>query len=98
MLDAGTGFQCRGFLGGMDARTAWRMSRKHCIDVYARAPDYVHTDAGTNFNSVVFWEQATAMGIIVRITPAERKHQMGIAEHSHGCLRPVYYKCCIDSP
>lgn len=36
----------------MDAENTSKTVRKHWADAYAGAPDYIHTDAGTNFNSV----------------------------------------------
>lgn len=98
IIDVGTRFQNGGFITKMDAECAWRSLRKFWIDVYAGAPDYVHTDAGTNFNSAEFMNKVEALGTIIRIAPTEGHDRIGIVERSHAYLKTVYSKLCIDLP
>lgn len=82
----------------MDAGTAWRLLRKFWVDVYARAPDYISTDAGTNLNSAGFKDRALLMGSIVKIVPTEAHERIGLVERSHAVLRKIYEKLRIDLP
>lgn len=72
-----TEFRNGGFVDGVDACTVCRMIRKHGVDVYAEAPDYLHIDVLKNFNSVLFREQAGAMGTIAHISSTEVHEQIG---------------------
>jgi len=47
------------------------MLRLCWIKVYAGAPDYIHTDAGTHFNSELFKKNANDLGTLVKIAPTE---------------------------
>jgi len=97
-IDLGTGFQSGTFISQMDGSTAWRMLRKCWINIYAGAPDVIHTDAGTNFNSKEFKDRASEMGSIVKIAPTEGHERIGTIERSHATLRAIYDKLRIDLP
>lgn len=53
-VDVGTGSQNLLFISEIGAITAWNKLRRHYIYVYAREPDYINTDAGSNFKSEEF--------------------------------------------
>ncbi len=82
----------------MDATTTWKMLRRCRIDVYPGAPDYIHTNAGMNFNSEEFKMKATEMGRLVRIAPTEAHDRVGVIERSHATLKTVYGKLRLDMP
>ncbi len=84
VTDVGTGFQNGSFINKMDAETAWKMLRRRWINAYTGAPDYIHTDAESNFNSEVFKKNANAMCTIVKIAPTEGHDRIGVVERSHG--------------
>ena len=95
-IDVGKGFQ-NGFLSNkMDSITAWKMLRRCWIDAYAGAPDYIHADAGNNFNSDYFKSKGEEMGSVVKIAPAAGHERIGIVERSHAYLRKLYEKLRID--
>lgn len=51
VMSTETGFQNGAFISKIDAGTAWQTMRSFRINLYPVAPDYFHTDLGTNFNS-----------------------------------------------
>lgn len=96
--DVGTGFPNGGFVNKMDGHTAWTMLRKFWVSRYADASDYIYANAGTNFNSSEFKEQAASMGSVARIAPAEARDPKGVIERYHFYLKTIYEKLCIDLP
>lgn len=74
------------------------MMQTFWANLYAGAPDYNASDAGTNFNSTKFKGHAASMVWIVRIVPTAVHGGIGIIEGSHGYLRTVYEKPCISLP
>lgn len=82
IIDAGTCLENGGFVKTMHANTAWRMVPKIRIDVYAGAPDNIHTAARTSFNSMSFREKSAAIKITVRIAAEEGHVSVKIMERS----------------
>lgn len=82
----------------MEARPTWKMMRKVWVDLNAGAPDYITSDAGTNFSFAKFKEDAASMGSIARNVPTKAHDEIGIIELNHGYLRTVYGNLRIDLP
>lgn len=72
IIDVATGFQKEEFVDGMDTCTVSRKVRKRSVDVYEEGLEYVHIDAGTNYNSVLFREEAAAMDTLICRAHTER--------------------------
>lgn len=94
----GTGFQQGSFLSAMTAVEAWKTIRRIWINIYAAAPDYIQTDAGTNFTGADFKNAAGSMGIIIKTVPVEAHDRVGQIERSHAVLRAVFDKISLDLP
>jgi hypothetical protein len=60
------------------------------IDVYLGPPDQIVYDAGKNFSSVEFRQQARAMAIEVKEVPVKAHNSVGKVERYHTLLRRVY--------
>lgn len=69
IICSGTGFQQGKFLKDMIAASTW--------NIYAGAPDYIHTNAGSNFYSKEFIEAADKLGIVVKVMPTEAYERIG---------------------
>lgn len=95
---SGTGFQQGSFLKNNTALETWKSLRRFWINVYAGAPDYIHTDAGTHFTGEDFMKAADSMGVVVKVAPTEGHERIGKIERSHAILRSVYSKLLIDLP
>jgi hypothetical protein len=87
VVDSSTSFQAARFLKDMSAKTAWDTLRLCWIDVYQGPPDYVIHDAGKNFSSTEFRQQAKAMAIEVKEVPVEAHNSIGKVERYHTPLR-----------
>lgn len=66
------------------------------IYILAGAPDYIHTDARTNFHSSVFKERAAAPATIVLNAPIKTHDDMSVIEQVHICLWTVSEKFCME--
>lgn len=98
MIDVGTNFQNSGFINELDAVSTWINLRTFWIDVYAGAPDYIHTDVGTNFSTKQFKASAEELGTIVLVSPIEAHNRIRKVERSHDYMRTVYENLCVDLP
>ncbi len=98
ILDFETKFQMGRFVSKMDAATAWKIHRRCWMDVFAGAPDIIHTDARSNFNSAEFKARADRMEIVMKIASTEAHDRVGIVERNHTQLRTIYNKICMDCP
>lgn len=65
-------------------------------DVYRGTLDYIHTDAGTNFNSEQFNCSTEELGLIVPVITREAYNGIRKIEPSHTYRRTVYEKLCVD--
>ena len=90
VVDFSTSFQAAHFLKDMSARNAWDTLRLCWIDVYLGPPDQIVHDAGKNFSSAEFRQQAKAMAIEVKEVPVEAHNSVGKVERYHAPLRRAY--------
>ena len=78
----------------MSARNAWDTLRLCWIDVYLGPPDQIVHDAGKNFSSAEFRQQAKAMAIEVKEVPVEAYNSVRKVERYH---TPLHHACEIIS-
>jgi hypothetical protein len=90
VVDSSTSFQAARFLKDMSARTAWNTLRICWIDVYLGPPDQIVHDAGKNFSSAEFQQQAKAMAIEVKEVPVEAHNSIRKVEQYHAPLHRAY--------
>ncbi len=90
VIDEATGFSAAMFLKDMSAKTAWEAIRRCWIDVYLGPPDCIVHDAGTNFASAEFRQNAHTIGIEVKEVPVEAHNSVGKVERAHAPLRRAY--------
>lgn len=98
VICTGTGFQQGMFINSMSADSAWRTLKQCWINFFAGAPDYLITDAGSNFTVSEIKEAADSMGIVMKTVPTEAHNQVGKIERSHAILRKVYDMLKSDVP
>ena len=80
VVDSSTSFQAARFLKDMSAKNAWDTLRLCWIDVYLGPPDQIVHDAGKNFSSAEFRQQAKAMAIEVKEVPVKAHNSVGKVE------------------
>jgi hypothetical protein len=90
IVDEGTAFQAARFLTNMSAECAWSTIKECWIDTYLGPPSYVVHDAGTNFASKEFRDNATVMNVEVKEVPVEAHNSIGLVERYHIPLRRAY--------
>ncbi|XMA09892.1 hypothetical protein WAI453_002683 [Rhynchosporium graminicola] len=90
VVDDATAFNAAEWLKDMSADTVWSAFRHCWIDVYVGPPDRVVHDAGTNFSSTEFRQNAKSMSIEVVEVPVEAHNAVGKVERYHGMLRRAY--------
>lgn len=98
IICTGTGFQQGAFLNKMTAASAWKTLKQCWINVYAGAPGFIFTDAGSNFTAEEMKSAASSMGIILKSVPTEAHNRIGTIERSHAILRSIYNKLKMDLP
>lgn len=74
----------------MSAAHTWDTLKLCWIDVYTGPSDIIVHDAGTNFSSSEFRQNASAMAIAVKCVPVEAPQSVGMVERYHGPLRRAY--------
>ncbi|KAI0996760.1 hypothetical protein K3495_g11422 [Podosphaera aphanis] len=74
----------------MSAAHTWDMLRLCWIDMYIGPPDVIVHDAGTNFNSAEFRQNASGMTIQLKCIPVEAPQSVGLIERYHGPLRRAF--------
>ncbi|KAI0993172.1 hypothetical protein K3495_g15012, partial [Podosphaera aphanis] len=90
VVDSATSFQAAQFLTTMSAKETWQTLRLLWIDTYQGPPDVITHDAGTNFSSVEFRNEARILGITCREVPVEAHWSIGKLERYHAPLRRAY--------
>ncbi|KAM4062524.1 integrase core domain-containing protein [Hirsutella rhossiliensis] len=90
VVDAATAFQGARFLPSMSAKDTWETLRTAWIDTYLGPPDTIRHDAGTNFASMEFRQEAKLMGIKCSQVPVETHWSIGKIERYHAPLRRAY--------
>ncbi|KAK1912598.1 hypothetical protein P3342_004534 [Pyrenophora teres f. teres] len=95
-VDEATAFQAARFLRDMKASTTWDTLRAMWIDMYVGPPDTIATDAGTNFASEEFVNNANAMMIDVHEVPVEAHQSIGKVERYHAAIRRAFEVISAD--
>ncbi|KAK1914262.1 hypothetical protein P3342_007508 [Pyrenophora teres f. teres] len=95
-VDEATVFQAARFLRDMKASTTWDTLRAMWIDMYVGPPDTIATDAGTNFASEEFVNNANAMMIDVHEVPVEAHQSIGKVERYHAAIRRAFEVISAD--
>ncbi|KAM4061587.1 reverse transcriptase (RNA-dependent DNA polymerase) [Hirsutella rhossiliensis] len=83
-------FQGARFLPSMSAKDTWETLRTLWIDTYLGPPDTLRHDAGTNFASLEFRNEAKIMGIKCSQVPVETHWSIGKIERYHAPLRRAF--------
>ncbi|KAM4066427.1 DUF1421 multi-domain protein [Hirsutella rhossiliensis] len=83
VVDSATAFQGARFLPSMSAKDTWETLRALWIDTYLGPPDTLRHDAGTNFASLEFRNEAKIMGIKCSQVPVETHWSIGKIERYH---------------
>ena len=89
-VDEATAFQAAKFIPDNSAKTVWRIFEACWINTYLGPPDFIVTDAGTNFIGKDFKQPARQLSIEVKEVPVEAHHSIGKVERYHDPLRRVY--------
>lgn len=89
-VDEATAFQAARFLRDIRASTTWDTLRAMWIDMYIGPPDVIATDAGKNFVSEEFVNNANSMAIEVQEVPVEAHNSIGKVERYHAVIRRAY--------
>lgn len=90
VVDAATAFNAARFLPDVSTKHVWEALRLCWIDVYQGPPDYVVTDAGKQFASAEFRQNAKEMAITVKEVPIEAHNSIGKVERYHAPVRRAY--------
>ncbi|KAM4061611.1 reverse transcriptase (RNA-dependent DNA polymerase) [Hirsutella rhossiliensis] len=90
VVDTATAFQAARFLLSMSAKDTWEALRALWIDTYLGPPDTIKHDAGTNFASLEFRNEAKLMGITCKQVPVEAHWSVGKVERYHAPLRRAF--------
>lgn len=98
VVDSATAFNAARFLQNISAKHTWDTLRLCWIDVYQGPPDWIVTDAGTNFHSVEFKQAASSMAISIKEVPIEAHNSVGKVERYHAPLRRAYNIIRAEDP
>jgi hypothetical protein len=90
LVDEATRFNAARWLESISAKATWTALRIMWIDTYLGPPDFIVTDAGKNFTSKEFSQDAASMGITVTTVPVEAHWSIGTVERYHAVLRRSY--------
>ena len=90
VVDEATRFQAARWLQNISSECVWNTLRHCWIDVYLGPPDLLVHDAGTNFTSKKFQQNANSMAISTKCVPVEAAHSIGLVERYHAPLRKAY--------
>ena len=90
VVDSATAFNAGRFIKDFSAQEAWDVVRICWIDVYQGPPEYIVTDAGRNFASKEFKQNAKVLDINVKEVPVEAHNSVGKVERYHGPVRRAY--------
>jgi hypothetical protein len=91
IVDTATSFQNARFLTcSMTGKAIWQAIRACWIDTYVGPPDRIVVDAGTDFVSKHFNNEAKALGIEVKEVPIEAHHSIGKVESYHQVVLRIF--------
>ena len=89
-MDKSTSLQAGQWLKNVSAKHVWDQLQACWINTYLGPPDFISSNAGTQFTAKKFKQLATNMSIIVKNMPVKAHHSIELVEHYHGSLRRVY--------
>lgn len=95
LVDEATSFQAGHWLKNVSAQYVWDQLRLCWIDKYLGPQDLFTADAGKQFMAKEFKQYAANMGIIIKNTPVEAHHSIGMVERYHRPLGQIY--CIITT-
>ena len=98
LVDEATAFQAATFLRDYSAKTTWAAFKRIWIDTYIGPPDFVTHDAGKNFASDEFRQNARVFDIQIQEVPVEAHHSIGKVERYHHLLRRAYEIMTKEAP
>jgi Reverse transcriptase (RNA-dependent DNA polymerase) len=90
VIDEATRFQAARFLKDVSTKHTWDMLRLCWIDTYIGPPELITHDAGRNFISKEFRQNARTMAISTKAVPVEAHWSIGLVERAHAILRRAY--------
>ncbi|KAI0993782.1 hypothetical protein K3495_g14403 [Podosphaera aphanis] len=90
VIDSATSFQGARFLKSLSSKDTWETLRMLWIDTYQGPPDIITNDAGTNFASSEFRNEAKILGITCKQVPTEAHWSIGKIERYYAPLRRVF--------
>jgi hypothetical protein len=90
VVDNATSFQAARFLTDMKATTTWDTLRAMWIDMYVGPLDLIATNAGKNFISKEFVDNATLLSIEVKEVLVEAYNSIGKVERYHAVIRQAF--------
>lgn len=98
IVDEGTRYQAGRWLSDISAKHTWDALRACWIDTYQGPPDEIVHDAGKNFISKEFRQNATSIGATLKAVPVEAHNSVGIVERYHAPLRRAYEIIVAEIP
>jgi hypothetical protein len=90
LIDEATRFSAGRFLRDLSTKTTWEAIRHCWIDTYVGPPDLIVHDAGTNFASQEFKQNASNMAITTKCVPVEAHWSIGLVERAHASVRRAF--------
>lgn len=90
VVDEATRFQAAKWPKNMTAQHVWNCLRMCWIDTYLGPPDVINHDAGTNFVSSEFQQNAKSLTIQTKEAPIESANTIRLVERYHNPLRRAY--------
>ena len=90
VIDEATRFTAARFLKDISAKYTWETLRLCWIDIYLGPPDHIVHDAGKNFTSKEFRQNASSMAVTTKCVPVEAHWSIGLIERAHATLRRAY--------
>ena len=90
VVDEATAFQAAKFIPDFAASTVWEALETCWINTYLGPPDFIVTDAGTNFVGTKFKQPAKQLSIEIKEVPVEAHNSIGKVERYHTPLRRAY--------
>lgn len=98
IIDEATRYQAARWMKDISAKHTWDLLRLCWIDTYVGPPEYVVHDAGKNFISREFRQNAKGMAISTKSVPVEAHWSIGLVERAHPVLRRAYQVIKSDLP
>jgi hypothetical protein len=90
LIDEATRFSAGRFLRDLSTKTTWEAIRHCWIDTYVGPPDLIVHDAGKNFASQEFKQNASNMAITTKCVPVEAHWSIGLVERAHASVRRAF--------